>query len=141
MLNNRQKRFCDEYLIDCNGTRAAKRAGYSPNTADTTACRLLKRPEVREYIDSQLEMLHSQRTADAREVMEYLTAVMRGEKKEQILKLDGDGVQVITEIDFSARERLKAAELLGKRYRMFTDKKQVEAALPVIITGGDRIPD
>lgn len=76
--------------------------------------------------------MHSQRTADAQEVLEYLTAVMRGEHTEQTLKLVGDGVQSITDIDVSAKERLKAAELIGKRYGMFKDNVSVDLE-PVII--------
>lgn len=131
-MNARQKKFCDEYLIDCNATQAAIRAGYSPKTAYSIGEENLKKPELKSYIDEQLELLHSQRTADAQEVLEYLTAVMRGEHTEQTLQLIGDGVQTITDIDVSAKERLKAAELIGKRYGMFKDNLNVDVE-PVVI--------
>ena len=115
-MNARQKKFCDEYLIDCNATQAAIRAGYSPKTAKSIGNENLTKPDLKAYIDEQLELLHSKRTADAQEVLEYLTSVMRGEHTEQTLQLVGDGVQTITDIDVSAKERLKAAELIGKRY-------------------------
>ena len=128
-MNARQKKFCDEYLIDCNATQAAIRAGYSPKTAKSIGNENLTKPDLKAYIDEQLELLHSKRTADAQEVLEYLTSVMRGEHTEQ---LGGDGVQTITDIDVSAKERLKAAELIGKRYGMFKDNVGIDLE-PVVI--------
>lgn len=131
-MNAKQKKFCDEYLIDCNATQAAIRAGYSPKTAYSIGEENLKKPELKNYIDEQLEILHNQKTADAQEVLEYLTAVMRGQHTEQTLQLIGEGVQKITDIDVSAKERLKAAELIGKRYGMFKDGLNVGGAVPVV---------
>lgn len=131
-MNAKQKRFCDEYLIDCNATQAAIRAGYSPKTAKQIGQENLTKPNLKKYIDEQLERIHSEKTADAQEVLEYLTAVMRGEHTEQVLKLIGEGVQTVTDIDVSARERLKAAELIGKRYGMFKDNVNVDLE-PVVI--------
>lgn len=131
-LTEKQKKFCDEYLLDCNATQAAIRAGYSPKTAYSIGEENLRKPELKTYIDEQLAILHSQKTADAQEVLEYLTAVMRGEHTEQTLRLTGDGVQSITDIDVSARERLKAAELIGKRYGMFKDNVNVDLE-PIVI--------
>ena len=131
-MNAKQKRFCDEYLIDCNATQAASRAGYSPKTAKQIGQENLTKPDLKKYIDEQLEQIHSEKTADAQEVLEYLTAVMRGEHTEQVLKLIGEGVQTVTDIDVSARERLKAAELIGKRYGMFKDNVNVDLE-PVVI--------
>lgn len=132
LMNARQKKFCDEYLIDCNATQAAIRAGYSQRTAKQIGQENLTKPDLKAYIDEQLEILHNQKTADAQEVLEYLTAVMRGEHTEQVLKLVGEGVQTITDIDVSARERLKAAELIGKRYGMFKDGLNIDLE-PVVI--------
>lgn len=131
-MNARQKKFCDEYLIDCNATQAAIRAGYSPKTAYSIGQENLKKPELKKYIDEQLERIHNKKTADAQEVIEYLTAVMRGEHTEQVLKLVGEGVQTIANIDISAKDRLKAAELIGKRYGMFKDGLNVDLE-PVVI--------
>lgn len=131
-MNAKQKKFCDEYLIDCNATQAAIRAGYSPKTAKQIGQENLTKPDLKSYIDEQLERLHNERTADAQEVLEYLTSVMRGEHTEQTLQLIGEGVQTIADIDVSARERLKAAELIGKRYGMFKDNVNVDLE-PVVI--------
>ncbi len=131
-MNAKQKRFCDEYLIDCNATQAAIRAGYNEKTAYSQGQRMLKNVEVKGYIDEQLERLHNEKTANSQEVLEYLTAVMRGEQKEQTLKLVGEGVQRIIDIDVSAKDRLKAAELIGKRYGMFKENVNVDLE-PVVI--------
>lgn len=131
-MNARQKKFCDEYLIDCNATQAAIRAGYSPKTAKQVGQRLLTFVDLKAYIEQQLEQIHNEKTADAQEVIEYLTAVMRGEHTEQTLRLIGEGVQKIADIDVSAKERIKAAELIGKRYGMFKDNVNVDLE-PVII--------
>lgn len=140
-MNAKQRKFADEYLIDCNATQAAIRAGYNKKTAYSQGQRMLKNVEVKTYIDEQLERLHNEKTADAQEVLEYLTAVMRGQHTEQTLQLVGDGVQTITDIDVSARERLKAAELIGKRYGMFKDNLDVGGSIPVVISGGDELED
>lgn len=140
-MNAKQRKFADEYLIDCNATQAAIQAGYNEKTAYSQGQRMLKNVEVKTYIDEQLERLHNEKTADAQEVLEYLTAVMRGQHTEQTLQLVGDGVQTITDIDVSARERLKAAELIGKRYGMFKDNLDVGGSIPVVISGGDELED
>lgn len=140
-MNARQKRFCDEYLIDGNATQAAIRAGYNEKTAYSQGQRMLKNVEVKNYINEQLEKIHNENTADAQEVLEYLSAVMRGEGKEEVLRLVGSGIQEITEIDIPTRERLKAAELIGKRYGLFKDNIDVSGAVPIVISGGDSLED
>lgn len=124
-LTAKQQRFVEEYLINPNATQAAIKAGYSVKTAYSQGQRMLKNVEVKTYINEQLECLHNEKTADAQEVLEYLTAVMRGQHTEQTLQLIGEGVQKITDIGVSAKERLKAAELIGKRYGIFQDKVEV----------------
>lgn len=140
-MTDKQKRFCDEYLIDCNATQAAIRAGYSPKTAYSIGEENLKKPELKTYIDERLEQLHSEKIADAQEVLEYLTSVMRGEHTEQVLRLDGDGVQVVDSVQTPTRDELKAAELIGKRYGMFKDAVDLGGAVPVVISGGDDLAD
>lgn len=140
-MTPRQQKFCDEYLISGNATEAAIKAGYSRKTAKQTGSENLSKPNLRAYIDEQLAKIHSAKIADAEEVMKYLTSVMRGEHTEQVLKLVGEGVQTVTDIDVSAKERLKAAELIGKRYGLFTEKVGLEGAVPVIITGDDQLED
>lgn len=136
-LTLRQKRFADEYLVDTNATQAAIRAGYSEKTAYSQGQRLLKNVELQTYIEEQLEKMHNEKIADASEVMIYLTSVLRGESESEIVVIegDGDGYSSARKIDKAPdeRERLKAAELIGKRYGIFTDKLNVEGSVPVVI--------
>ena len=141
MLNARQKRFAAEYLIDMNATQAAIRAGYSAKTAYSQGQRLLNNVELKQVIEQGLEKVQGERVADAQEVMEYLTSVMRGESKAHVLSLCGDGFQEVITKPPDERERLKAAELLGKRYAMFNDKINLQGAVPIVISGGDALED
>ena len=140
-MNTRQRKFCDEYLISGNATDAAIKAGYSPKTAKSIGQRLLTFVDLKAYIEAELDKLHSAKVADAQEVLEYLTAVMRGQHTEQVLKLVGDGIQTIADIDVSAKERLRAAELIGRRYALYSDKMDLGGAVPVVIMGGDQLED
>lgn len=123
-MNKRKLEFVDAYVKDIkrNQTAAAIAAGYSEKNAAQTASRLMKDDEVKKAIDERLAELHEQNTAKANEVIEFLTAVMRGEKVDNIPLFVGDGFQKLTEGVPSARDRLKAAEMLGKYYALFTDK-------------------
>ncbi|SEA15595.1 phage terminase small subunit [Eubacterium aggregans] len=147
-MTEKQKRFCDEYLIDLNGTRAYKAAYPSVKkdmTAAVNASKMLRNTKVKAYIDEQLQKIRTAKTAEAQEVMEYLTSVMRGESVAEIVVVEGTGdgcssaARMVKHPD--EKERLKAAELLGKRYSLFTDKVDVAGIGPVIIYGEDDIPD
>ena len=133
-MTEKQKRFCNEYLIDCNGTQAAIRAGYSRKTAVKIAAENLTKPDIKTYIEERLAEIQSEKTADAREVMEYLTAVMRGEHTEQVLRFVGNGTQRIDTMNVTEKDRLKAAELIGKRYGMFKENVDVNGAVPIVLT-------
>lgn len=125
-LTAKQQRFYDEYLIDLNATQAAIRAGYSKKTAYSQGQRLLKNVEGQKYLAELMSEKEASLIADQNEVLEYLTSVMRGNQKEQTLRLVGDGVQKVTDIEVSAKERLKAAELIGKHFGMFRDNVSLE---------------
>ena len=132
-LTPKQKRFCEEYLIDLNATQGAIRAGYSPKTAYSIGQRMLKNVEVKNYIQKHLEKIQNEKIADAKEIMTYLTAVMRGEEKEEVALFCGEGIQELAEKEICTKDRLKAAELLGKRYGMFTEKLEIEGNATVQI--------
>ncbi len=140
-MTTRQKKFCDEYILSGNAAEAAVKAGYSPKTAKSIGQRLLTYVNLKQYIGEELDKLHSAKIADAREVLEYLTSVMRGEEKEQVLRLDGGGEQTVDELEVGAKERLRAAELLGRRYALFRDRAELSGALPVILAGEEEIRD
>lgn len=136
-MTDKQKRFADEYLIDCNATQAAIRAGYSKRYAHTNANRLLHIAAVKEYIDKHLKQISSEKTADAKEVIEYLTSVMRGQSTAEIVVVEGEGGGCSTARRMTKapdeKERLKAAELLGKRFGLFTDKINLDGGSRTVI--------
>lgn len=134
-MTEKQKRFCDFYIETGNAKEAAIRAGYSEKTAKQIGQENLTKPDLRAYIDERLAELKNERTADAQEVLEYLTAVMRGEYKEATLIGVGEGAQAVVDIDVGAKDRLKAAELLGKRHVLFTDKVDLQTGDIVIKVG------
>lgn len=131
-LTDKQKKFIEEYLIDMNGTRAY-RAAYptvkNDETAGAAACRLLKNVKVKKVVDPLLESLSSDRVATLEEVLAYLTSVMRGESTAEVVVVEGlgDGCSEARRLKKSPneKEKLKAAELLGKRYGLFKDKVEV----------------
>ena len=146
-MTDKQKRFCDEYLIDCNATRAYK-AAYprvkKDAAASTASARLLKRADVKAYIDEQMEKIRSEKVADAREVLEYLTAVVRGQTESEVLVVEGVGdgcseARIMTKGP-DEKERLKAAELLGKHLGLLANNVKLET-VPVIISGGELLED
>lgn len=134
-MTEKQKRFCDFYIETGNAKEAAIRAGYSEKTAKQIGQENLTKPDLRAYIDERLAELKNERTADAQEVLEYLTAVMRGGYKEATLIGVGEGAQAVVDIDVGAKDRLKAAELLGKRHALFTDKVDLQTGDIVIKVG------
>lgn len=140
-MTEKQQRFADEYIISLNATQAAIKAGYSDKYANTNASKLLQNTTIRAYIDERLKELKSEKVADQREVLEYLTSVMRGKEQEQTLCSIGELGQTLIDIDVGARDRIKAAELLGKRYRMWTDRVEADIQGTVVFANEDNIPE
>lgn len=135
-LTVKQKRFCEEYIVDCNATQAAIRAGYSKKTAYSIGEQNLKKLEIKTYIDEMLENVKSNNIADATEVMEYLTSVVRGKSISEIVVVEGvgEGCSIARNVQKAPdeKERLKAAELLGRRYGLFKENVNLEVE-PVMI--------
>ena len=147
-MTDKQKRFADEYLIDCNATRAYKAAYPSvkkDETASVNASRLLSKAKVKEYIDKKLNEISSAKIADATEVLEYLTSVLRGESRSEIGVVEGcgEGVSSARSIEKAPdeKDRLKAAEMLGKRYGLYTDKVDLGGAVSIVFSGESELED
>ena len=140
-LTLKQQRFADEYIICGNATEAAIKAGYSRKTAGVVGAENLKKPNIKSYLDERLENLNSEKVADQQEVLEFLTSVMRGEKTEQTLCSIGELGQQVIDIDIGAKDRIKAAELIGKRHRLWTDKVEAEVIGTVVFANEADIPD
>lgn len=133
-MTDKQQIFADEWLKDMNGGRAYKVAYprvKKDATARANASRLLTNANIKAYIDEQLEKMRNERTADAQEVIEYLTSVMRGEQTETVATSKG----LFREVEVGAKDRIKAAELIGKRHALFTDKVDLQQGDIVIKVG------
>ncbi len=143
-LTDKQERFVQEYLIDLNATQAAIRAGYSPRTAKQIGQENLSKPYLRAAIDAQLQKIEDEKIATVAEVLKYLTSVLRGEQTEEVIVVEGEGDGCSSartlDKDISAKDRLKAAELLGKRFGLFADKLDVSGSM-VVFKGDDGLED
>lgn len=124
-MNEKQVRFCEEYIIDHNATQAAIRAGYSPATAKQIGSRLLTKVDVQEKVQELAVQVTQDAIASAAEVLQHFTKVMRGELFDQVVKRDEDGK--VTKVDVVAKlsDRNKAAEALAKHYSLLVEKVEV----------------
>lgn len=136
-MTEKQKKFCDEYIktLDPIGSYLSVfKNCKSRENASKHASRMLARDYIQEYVRACLQEAHNDRVADIQEVLEYLTDVMRGitSSEELLVVGTGDGCSEVTKVQKkpSERERLRAAELLGKRFGLFSDKVQAEIVVP-----------
>lgn len=121
-LTEKERIFADEYIKTTNATQSAIKAGYAENSASVTGSKMLRKPKVRQYIDAVMSERSKNTIATADEVLQYLTRVMNGEEK------DAFG------LDVSVADKTKAAELLGKRHMLFTDKVKLDAEIEIDIS-------
>lgn len=144
-LTPKQKAFAEYYIETGNATESAIKAGYSKKTARVIGQENLLKPALKYYIDKKMKELESKRIAKAEEVLEYLTRVLRGEETEQVVVTEniGDFMSEAKVVDkeLSAKDKIKAAELLGKRYRLFTDKIEADVNQTVVFEGEDDLED
>lgn len=136
-LTLKQKKFADEYIISGNATQSAIKAGYSKKTAGVIAVENLEKPNIKAYIDKRLKELDDKAIAKQEEVLQYLTAVMRGQSKSAVVVIEGLG-EGLSEARLmnktpDEKDRIKAAELLGKRYGAFTEKVDISGDMSLSI--------
>ena len=148
-LTEKQKRFCDEYLVDLNGTQAAIRAGYSEKTAKQIAQQNLTKLDIQEYIKKRMAEKEDALIAKQDEVLQTLTRVLRRQEmdtvvvtcKERSSGYDENGKKVIVEkevprvvqIPTRVNDLNKAAELLGRRYGLYTEKIETDVDMELNI--------
>lgn len=139
-LNKKRRAFVDDYIITGNQTESYLKVykGTSEKTAAANASRLMNDPDVIDYLDKKMKELDDELVADQKEVLKYLTSVLRGEQTEEVLRGVGKGAQRIDSMDVSAKDRIKAAELIGKRYGLFSDR--IDLAGDVSITFVEDVP-
>ena len=154
MLTDRQERFCKEYIIDCNATQAAIRAGYSPRTAYRTGADNLRKPQISARIAEMMAQKDAELIATGDEVLKALTRILRREERETVVVTLRSHMPVICEdgrTRYADREEThleqippklsdvtRAAELLGKRYALWTDRVEVPGGLVTIV---DDVPE
>lgn len=137
-LSEKHRRFAEYYIESLNAYESAVKAGYSERYAKGNSYKLVEYSGIKAYIEKRFKELEDERIAKSNEVLKYLTSLMRGEEEEQTLLGLGGGEQEVININVSAKDRIKAAELLGKRYSLFTDKIDIEGNVGAIII--DDIP-
>lgn len=128
-LTVKQKRFADEFIISGNIYQSMVKAGYSENYAKSDGCKILDNPRVKAYIDDRMAGFEREAIASQEEVLSYLTSVLRGEQTEQVMVSGGEVIDVAV----GAKDRIKAAELLGKRYGAWTERVDLVGNVGVTI--------
>lgn len=126
-LTIKQKKFADEYIKTGNAYQSALNAGYSESYSKGNVIKLLENVSVKAYIDERMKKLEEEAIADQAEVLKYLTRVLRDEEREEILVNVGNFEQEIQSMKVSTKDKIKAAELLGKRYGSWTDKVDINS--------------
>ena len=136
-LNRKQKLFADNYLQSLNAYESAINAGYSKNYAKAQSYKMLDNVGIKNYIEDRIQQLEDDQIAKINEILQYLTSVMRGEAEEEVVVIESTGdyqskARKITK-QVCAKDRIKAAELLGRRYKLFTDRIELEGSTVVQI--------
>ena len=163
-LNPKQARFVEEYLVDCNGTQAAIRAGYSKKTANEQSSALLAKPHIQDALKIGLHAKSERAGITAERVLQELARVAFGTPRDLmtwgangvVLKesetLTEDQVAQVSEVSESEsqfggslkikrHDKVKALELLGRHLGMFKDKLELGgpggAPVPVAVVPSD----
>ncbi|OTA75218.1 terminase [Limosilactobacillus reuteri] len=124
-LTAKQRLFADEYIKSGNATQSAIKAGYSDNYAKHRVDKLLLNVGVKSYIDAKMSEIESHKIADAKEVLQFYTRVLREEETEEVALPAGDDV-ITVEKKPSFKDRLAAAKELMKRYPLSDPMIQAE---------------
>lgn len=141
-LNNKQKAFADYYIESLNATESyAKAYECSYNTARTNGARLLANANIKKYIDEVMSAKDESRIASQDEILQILTDIARGVTEEEVVQFSQLGEELRTTRKPTIKDRMKASELLGKRYRMWVDKVEADVNQQVIFEGEDMLED
>ena len=141
-LNKKQKAFADYYIESLNATESYVKAyECSYNTARTNGARLLANANIKRYIDEIMSAKDESRIASQDEILQILTDIARGVTEEEVVQFSQLGEELRTTRKPTIKDRMKASELLGKRYRMWTDKIEADVNQQVIFEGEDMLED
>ena len=141
-LNDKQKAFADYYIESLNATESYKMAyDCSYNTARTNGARLLANANIKEYIDEVMSAKDESRIASQDEILQILTDIARGITEEEVVQFSQLGEELRTTRKPTIKDRMRASELLGKRYRMWVDKVEANVNQQVIFEGEELLED
>ena len=133
-LNENHKAFCDFYIESLNATESYMKVyKCSYNTARTNGARLLTNANIKKYIDEVMSAKDESRIASQDEILQILTDIARGITEEEVVQFSQLGGELRTTRKPTIKDRMKASELLGKRYRLFVDKAELEITEPITI--------
>ena len=154
-LNDREKKFCEAYLVSGVASQAALQAGYSKGTVgdankwidppDPKKPHKKFKPRLQEYIDRRRKEIESEQTASPEEIVRYFTSVMRGESESEVVVIVGTGegcsepATVTKKPD--EKEKLNAADKLAKILGLYQNRVDMTGLPQIIITGADRLED
>jgi phage terminase small subunit len=142
-LTEKQKAFSDYYIESLNATESYKRAYKVENqsTAESNGSRLLRNAKVKKYIDEIMSSKDESRIASQDEILQILTDIARGITEEEVVQFSQLGEELRTTRKPTIKDRMKASELLGKRYKLFTDKVEANINQQVIFEGENDFED
>ena len=140
-LNEKQKAFADYYIESLNAYESAKRAGYSEAYAKSQSYKLLENVGIKNYIDERMESKDNYRIASQDEILQILTDIARGITEEEVVQFSQLGEELRTTRKPTIKDRMRASELLGKRYRMWVDKVEANVNQQVIFEGESELED
>ena len=140
-LNEKQKAFADYYIESLNAYESAKRAGYSEAYAKSQSYKLLENVGIKNYIEERMESKDNYRIASQDEILQILTDIARGITEEEVVQFSQLGEELRTTRKPTIKDRMKASELLGKRYRMWVDKVEANINQQVIFEGEELLED
>ena len=141
-LNEKQKAFADYYIESLNATESYKIAyNCSYNTARTNGARLLTNANIKKYIDEVMNAKDESRIASQDEILQILTDIARGITEEEVVQFSQLGEELRTTRKPTIKDRMRASELLGKRYRMWVDKVEANVNQQVIFEGEELLED
>ena len=132
-LNEKQKAFADYYIESLNAYESAIRAGYSESYSKSQSYKLLDNVGIKNYIDKRMASKDDYRIASQDEILQILTDIARGITEEEVVQFRQLGEELRTTKKPSIKDRMKASEILGKRYRLFVDKAELEITEPITI--------
>ena len=141
-LNDKQKAFADYYIESLNATESYKKVyECSYNTARTNGARLLTNANIKKYIDEVMSAKDESRIALQDEILQILTDIARGITEEEVVQFSQLGEELRTTRKPTIKDRMRASELLGKRYRMWIDKVEANVNQQVIFEGESELED